>query len=117
MKIKLLRKIAAAIEENPGGLNMSILHSNRAGYYVEVDCATAHCICGWGAVITGKSIDAGRSSEPVFGINSVQRSKLFWTIGWPAQFSAPYRRATSAESKAAIAIARIEHFVKTKGAE
>lgn len=118
MNVRLLRKIAKVIQEKPRKLDMAVLHSNGKGMFRPLTCATAHCICGWGAVLANRpDIDASISSEPVFGIDSGMRNRLFWVGRWPQQFRESYRARKTQAAKARVAAARIEHFIKTAGKE
>lgn len=117
MNVRLLRKIAKVIQEKPRELEMKILHCDEKGVYADKSCATAHCICGWGAVILDEDFDAGPSSHPFFGIDSAQRKRLFWVSTWPSNFRNAYRKRKTHAARARVTAARIEHFIKTKGAE
>lgn len=57
------------------------------------------------------------------GLTEKQSDRLFYfkewgyDEGWPQKFVTQYKKARSPKAKAAAAIARIQHFIETKGKE
>ena len=117
MNVRLLRRIAKVIQEKPDQLDMRWLHT-KDDEAADIGCATAHCICGWGAVLLGlEDIGTGSSAGNTFGLDWDQQCRLFFVHGWPVKFGRPYAKSKTPKYKAGVAAARIEHFIKTKGRE
>jgi hypothetical protein len=130
MNVRLLRRIAKVIQEKPKEFNMSSWHRDkvaaRAGIWSasvdalcelpkerRISCTTTHCIAGWAQVLSPDrnckelaEVDAMR----LLDIHPEQAMRLFHGCNWPSGYGK--WRATAAQ-----AAARIEHFIKTKGAE
>lgn len=108
MNVRLLRKIAKVIQEKPRVL-FDMDNGNMDG-----DCGTPHCIMGWAHALTG--VD----SMAALGLTADQWLRLYHVSEWPERF-ATYRRKPVGMKWSLItpkqAAARIEHFIKTGGAE
>jgi hypothetical protein len=124
MNVRLLRRVAKHILEEPKRLDMEKIAENVEGRD-SPPCGTVGCIAGWACMLTGSSVkraDWGKGRR-LIGLDGDQAYRLFdyplglVTDGWPEKFSKPYVAAKTARQRARIAVARIEHFIKTKGTE
>lgn len=134
MNIEMLKKIKEQILSEPENFIMEVFH-----------CDTAFCIAGWACVIDRKEkldIDFGCffygfwdscgakileiSEEPETGYARYKESqvdRLFYLGGWPKQFHDQYMELQDSDDEykhqklAAIACARIDHFIATEGRE
>lgn len=133
INVKLLRRVQKAIVEHAAHFDMSewgvgaskadIMHDEPP----ESECGTTACIAGFAVILRdGKA----RPSEAValraakllsldydswdFGCNG---TRLFHVQHWPSKFYHRYSKAKRNLTRARIAAERIEHFIKTKGAE
>ena len=138
MNTKLLRRVAKHISEEPRRLNMDItlntIDTYRAERYVKEmpPCGTVGCIAGWTCVLsesvpkyfdevipiassklglTHEQADA-LFAEPKFNSGDVDYARV-----WPRRFAKRYLKAKTPKGRASATVARIEHFIKTKGAE
>lgn len=124
MNVELLRKIEAHILEEPKRFIMSQYIVEKSSDRPDVNgrdfapCGTAACIAGWACLLNNVhpsdigSASAGRLLE----LNWDQRDRLFEPSFWPKEFidgTAGDGQAGTAE----VAVARIEHFIKTEGRE
>lgn len=132
MNVKLLRKVKRQILKEPKQFAMRYLYSEpSAGDAANKipNCGTAACIAGWTHAID-QNIPPSEceknkwkltvSAGELLGIDNEQEDRLFFLEYWPERFSATYTRATDKHQwtrRARIAAERIEHFIKTKGAE
>ena len=142
MNIKLLRKVQAAIKQRPKQFQMSNwfshwLDATRNNNYLHAGgCGTAACIAGWALHLSGKSrqvdttarrydtvdyIDMIAVAGDVLGLSGSEAGgparNLFMVEYWPSEFRARWERVSTPVAQAKIAIARIDHFIKTKGEE
>lgn len=132
MNVKLLRKVAKHIAAEPRRYDQDKTleflkeEAKVALGSMAPPCGTMGCIAGWTCVITGKTKRAKRSfgyrrAQKQLQLTKDQAHRLFaysWADeGWPKNFRMGYRLAATKEEKARIAVARIEHFIKTKGQE
>lgn len=87
-------------------------------------CGTTACIAGWavakydGTVIREDSME--KQAAEILGLTKRQAGRLFYIDDWPDAFLDPYENArdvSDAITAANIAADRIDHFIKTKGAE
>ncbi len=141
MNIKLLKRIQRAIVKEPRRFVMEydIIPDPIA------PCGTAACIAGHAVMLTkisrtrkswkvlGKKLsqtgvswwDTKKGAMSSLGIDCLQAHRLFHLSGWPDFFRKAYNAAGYADgltakercAKAKVAIARIDHFIATKGAE
>lgn len=126
MNIKLLRRIQKQILKEPRQFQMGSYYARRLpGVELIPNCGTACCVAGWAVSLTMTCTPAEaarKSPKPLhpraavtLGLTSEEASRLFYMDGWPMNF-----RILAAEGTlefAANAVARIDHFIKTKGAE
>lgn len=107
MNVRLLRRIAKVIQEKPKEFYM--------GYFTgETKCGITHCIGGWAAVLSGVKEEETSVGEmcALLGVTEGQRENLFYPDYANAWVDYGMYKATPKQ-----AAARIEHFIKTKGAE
>lgn len=119
MNTRLLRKVAKHISEEPRRLAMSIFADTGNTGDNAPPCGTIGCIAGWASILTGTSAaDADDlTGRAALKLTLLEARRLFWTDGWPDDFSRRYWTAKTCKGRASTAVARIEHFIKTKGAE
>jgi hypothetical protein len=123
VNVKLLRKIAKTIVENPRQFSIVNWHKARGEsprailcdlpQGKQVSCGTTHCIAGWAQVLApdrncGQT--ARDDAQRVLALTDNQARRLFYGNEWPKGFG-------GWRCKPEQAAARIEHFIKTKGAE
>ena len=121
MNIKLLNKVKKAIKTEPKQFQMHSFFMHKE----EIpNCKTAACIAGH-AIAVHKSLTPLEAKEFIrknchstfymarkyFELSDREAIKLFHFENWPDQF----RKQSSSNVKQAIA--RIDHFIKTKGEE
>jgi hypothetical protein len=107
-------------------------------------CGTMACIAGWTCILAGvdlKGVDLfsiSDKAEELLGINCIQADRLFSSVAedalvdeemdedeyqeyfsgdWPYGFAKDYVLAKTAEDRAKVAVARIDHFIATDGKE
>lgn len=127
MNVKLLRKVAKHIAEEPNRFQMGdwiikkgdegerfreYSHNGKSTSHNFAPCGTAACIGGWTQIISKR-----KNSKAALAINGEQAIRLFNVSVWPEQFETPYLLAKTPAKRVRIAVARIEHFIKTKGQE
>lgn len=130
MNIKLLRRVQKFLLAEPRRFDMCNW-VQAAEYSVLLEkppCGTACCIAG-AAVILDRKIDPGKALAALNGVNIPnaartalgltfgQEDQLFYTGGWPQKFQDAYYQAKTPLQRAKIGVARIDRFIKTKGAE
>lgn len=116
MNVELLREVAKKILKNPRRFDMTRFNGLN-------ECGTTHCIGGWARKISGEDeIDA-------LGITGEQAKRLFYVTYddeevylWPKRFIGRQKKGLTRSQSAwrptpKQAAARIEHFIKTGGAE
>ena len=138
LNVRLLRRIQKHILEEPRRFQMgaAVIRAGNPKQWKLIaptfahdasktmpPCGTAACIAGWADILSGGSgngwtvreraatklgVPAGFSwlGHPLFDDNS-----------WPQPFRTRYRAAKTPQARAKIAAQRIDHFIKTKGAE
>lgn len=134
MNTRLLRKVQRHILEEPKRYDQDrwLIRGDEATIHLEPNdvpaCKTVGCIAGWVCVL-GKSIpklayNSGIRAKKLLGLTTGQADRLFAPIlyadanhCWPEKFETKYRKANTAKKRAKVAAARIDHFIKTKGAE
>jgi hypothetical protein len=107
MNVELLRKIAAVIQEKPAEFDMNdwlTVHS----------CGTSYCIGGWACKMTGADNYKFGAAREALGLDQEEADLLFYCTDWPKQFHGSVDAWKPTPEQAA---ARIEHFIKTGGAE
>lgn len=129
MNIELLRQIQDKIRQYPESFNMITWHSSSS-------CGTTHCIGGWCDVLSypdKEFVDdpcywlTGKERQVLLDISIDQYVRLCHADKWPKQFQGteifPAESRYSMPSLAVWnvtpeqAIARIDHFINTNGAE
>lgn len=136
INVKLLRQIQRAIKKEPRRFEME----SWVNIFDSIaPCETTACIAGHAIIIDfmrkggtwkrgGRKlydrIDARRltgltqyRAGKLLGLEAVQSSRLFHLSEWPKRFHGRFGRALTRRAQGAVAIARIDHFIKTKGAE
>lgn len=96
------------------------------------ECGTVACIAGWGKILSQPDPAAAMrdpdflrklsalpayESEALFGVTHQQADRLFFVARWPRKFERRYEGARSATVRARVVADRIDHFIKTNGAE
>lgn len=128
MNVKLLRKVVKHILAEPKRLVMGSWLQRKLyeDDYIDANdiarpfpkCGTAGCIAGWTCELSKKGhvrrIDW--MAKRLLGLTTLEARRLFLPDQWPDRFGSGV--ADDGKKKtAAIAAARIEHFIKTKGKE
>lgn len=96
------------------------------------ECGTVACIAGWGKVLSQPdpatalsdkdflhklfNLSAIEAAE-LFGLDYNGANRLFHVCNWPDEFESDYEHADTPEERAQAVADRIDHFIKTKGAE
>ena len=147
MNVKLLRKIQEHILEEPRRLNMENWGAKDFSVSRADDppCGTVGCIAGLACWLEGKRptlvrdfnfrlgryeshLDyayAERTGAKLLGLTKADAARLFFvedvwfdeTPHWPARFRNRYKGAKTPRGKAKVTSDRIDHFIKTNGAE
>ena len=138
MNIRLLRRIAKVIQEKPREFDMGYWHIDTTIDWFQgehdalcglpkdkrISCTTTHCIAGWAQVLSPKRncrLPADSDAQRLLGLTNEEADRLFHvdgggtTLGWPRKFRG--RGTNIWKPTVKQAAARIEHFIKTKGAE
>lgn len=84
------------------------------------NCGTAACIAGWALCLSQKINPIalrfkGGNQRIILGLEDNEIVRLQWFSEWPSKFQKHTKEGTPAFARQAVA--RIEHFIKTKGAE
>jgi len=131
MNIKLLRKIERHILAEPKRFWMRWfvavkdrahpkLRTRKDEWRPFPKCNTAACVAGWACILSGKEVTPTQHlcnmASDLLGLDSQQASRLFVPWQWPEQFKAGVSDDGKKET-VKIAVARIEHFIRTKGKE
>lgn len=125
MNVRLLRRIAKAIVENPRQFDMDTFHKSK-GYgsacvladipeKEQHSCNTTHCIAGFAQILSSKSdykMDAALDARRLLDIDHVAAARLFYCDAWPEQFRGKKEVWKPTRKQA---FDRIEHFIKTGG--
>lgn len=147
MNVKLLRKVAARIKKHAARFNLRVWAdpvSRRNpidGMLKMPVCKTQACLAGETVLAAGAGFIPKRGgislrknyrhrsipdlAGELLGLTNIyQQNVLFkfkeWSMnqgGWPMEFQRLYEQAKTPKQRAEVAIARIEHFIKTKGKE
>ena len=134
MNVKLLRKVQKFLLAEPRRFDMSQwiapADNEEANVLKPPPCGTACCIAGAAFMIDRKikprgaperqdiqSTSIGFAAAKALGLNEDQTNRLYYTSGWPMKFEEAYEEAETPLQRAKAGVARIEHFIKTKGAE
>lgn len=121
--IARLRAVAAAILKEPSIYNQGLGCPARRPSKKD-PCGTAGCLLGWAVTLFGspyvkrKKRIRREDGAAVLGLNHEQATKLWHSLCWPAEFAEAYALAGESHFlRACVASARIEHFIRTNGAE
>jgi hypothetical protein len=126
MNVKLLRKIQKHILEEPKRYDQNVWLAEGAPQNGFATCGTMACIGGWAQILGSKRKPRAVSrvnAMRLLGIDRAQAWRLFDSIAgvpedmWPRKFSAAYVKAKTDLGRARAAVRRIDHFIKTRGAE
>ena len=138
LNVRLLRRIQRHILEEPRRFQMDaeiiqaktqhqwlncITFFSRDASKTMPPCGTAACIAGWANILSDIQLrgrEGRNSAADLLGIeagNSWCHHPLFFARNWPEPYATRYKNAKTPKLRAKIAAARIEHLIKTKGAE
>ncbi len=136
MNIRLLRKVQKAIKAHPDQFQMRTWYSQfldiDGGPFVSAGgCGTAACIGGWAIHLHWRKLEVEKTYQAAKGkpetiyeiakwilrLSRTQADKLFDGHMWPDDYQGDYEDSKTPEEQAAVAIRRIDHFIKTKGEE
>lgn len=132
INVELLERVKAHILEEPTRFDMGdfviqgeYLENFAANFGRPIPpCGTIACIAGWAVLLSegqtsGAGSDVQAEAEALLGLSVEQRERLFYTSNWPKKFNEAYRDAEDVRLPAAALAAarRIDHFIKTNGAE
>jgi hypothetical protein len=140
--IQRLRAVAAHILEEPKRLDMlewGVTHPSYLKPSETPACNTVGCIAGWTIFLNKpevvdqmkaafedapefiynycETLSPSQDAAKLLKLNAEQRQRLFFTSDWPLPFRLAYKRARTAKGRAKVTADRIEHFIKTEGAE
>jgi hypothetical protein len=143
MNVKLLRKVQRHILAVPERYDQDgIIEFGDPGMTYRNDstfpeCGTIACIGGWVEVLSAKRPRLLAKRKSWGGQTFLNYKKLGHLLGvdqgsvsrlvaysydsgenaWPAQFRRAYRKAKTQQGRTRVAARRIDHFIKTRGAE
>lgn len=131
MNVKLLRKVQKFLLDEPRRFDMCNWITNQAenmDVLKDPPCGTACCIAGAVYVIANKlqldpekeypsSAEVNYFAISALGLGKVEADRLFLTPWWPEELYKKYDSARTPLQRAKVGVARIEHFIKTNGAE
>lgn len=146
MNVRLLRRIEREIKKEPRRFNMNDWVDTNASESLAKKfvppCNTTACIAGWATLLSHKYKKDDAPDLPLpktfrqkaehlqeiseyyegvgqqaLALTENQALNLFFVDYWPEPYQTEHRFAKTPEGKAKVAIARIEHFIKTKGRE
>lgn len=129
INITLLRKVKKHILEEPRRLDMNVVLNGDQSGPDAPPCGTIGCIGGWTNFLSGKPEDSLSDAAIRLGLDSDEQGRLFeepaYTVsqpteeraGWPEKFMRRYLKAKTPQTRAKVTAERIDHFIKTKGAE
>lgn len=127
MNVRLLRRVQKIILSEPKRLDMSTW-GERVDPKEDPSapkCGTVGCIAGWAYMLANRvPRKFGAEMPPIWrdagaealDISDEQARALFYVKDWPEKFIDAYSPDGSKKS-ARVCARRIDHFIKTKGAE
>lgn len=122
MNVRLLRRIEKRILKEPGQFDMGDWLRRGLPKDKLHPCGTEACIAGWACILSKKVprsyLHVQEVATKLLGISPYGAQCLFVPTFWPNKFgtvSASFNPGTKAYARNAVR--RIEHFIKTKGAE
>lgn len=119
MNVRLLRRIQKQIAKEPKQFDMGFWFERKLPWKIP-NCGTAACIGGWAVAlhnkVTPENARKCRRLEPqeILELDYDQAGRLFYKQHWPDKFLENLKSPTASAKQA---VARIDHFIKTKGAE
>lgn len=137
MNTKLLREIQQTFKEEPKRLDMEGWAHDSFGPEAP-RCNTVGCIAGWAVLLKEhkktETFQQARQrfyaevkikprlnycdrAQRLLKLERTQAYRLFYVNEWPDKFQRDYNRAETPRGRAKATIARIAHFIKTKGRE
>lgn len=126
MNVELLREVQKVILEEPKRFDMrTFAYRMDPKEERSPQCGTIGCIAGWAVILTHKIPRKPNAQMPNIGrphgaealdLTDVEALRLFYVEEWPDKFSVAYK-ADGSKKSAKVAVARINHFIKTKGME
>jgi hypothetical protein len=132
INVELLRRVKAHILAEPSRFDMGefIIEGDAARTFaVKFDrpappCGTIACIAGWAVLLSDDDPPSDAEeielrANALLGLTPEMGDRLFFTTEWPERFKQSYREAEDSDLAVAALVAaeRVEHFIKTKGAE
>lgn len=127
VNIKLFERIMEQIETEPQRFLMAMFFDGSGWDTGREDCQTAACIAGWAIALTDKEAIQSQGlyhsdhlamtmARDLLGITTIEAQRLFLAPEWPEPFRSAFCRASNSKAEnAAIAIQRIEHFLRSGG--
>jgi hypothetical protein len=129
LNVRLLRRIQKHIMAEPKRYDQNVwikeVDPNVDPYYPP--CGTMACIAGWAQILSAQPgsrvIPSHLAASELLGLDVRSSTRLFDSVmdlvddAWPRKFSKAYSMAKTARGRAKVAVRRIDHFIKTKGAE
>lgn len=126
MNVRLLRKIQGHILEEPKRFIMAdVIDRAQPGERVEdyglewamPKCGTTACIAGWALLLSNSYSYDMHQAAGLLGLEYDASDTLFYVGGWPPNYQTQWGAAKTPRMRARVAVRRIDHFIKTKGAE
>lgn len=131
MNVRLLRRIQKQILKEPRQFQMESVFTDHLNVKIP-HCGTAACIVGWAIAmqsklkprlaceilsIGGDSRIKSYNESEIFRIDGRSASRLVNFYQWPDKFKKVWIDKEGTRAFARQAVRRIDHFIKTKGAE
>lgn len=136
MNVSKLRKLQKWILAEPLRFDMQEWSNDKLAEERKTPCGTVGCLAGMTCHMEGHELEDMRGSDDGGSIPETARQILDLNVGesqrlfflpsahhmrmvqkWPAKFDAQYQKAKTPLGRVRVAIRRIDHFIKTKGAE
>jgi hypothetical protein len=131
MNVKLLRKIQKHILAEPRRYWQDTWITGDEDRIKEIngsvpDCKTMACIGGWACILGSNALNASAGElSALLGVDNGAVGRLIDYVGytdpenssWPRKYVTAYAKAKTPAGRARVAVRRIDHFIKTKGAE
>lgn len=96
---------------------------------INAPCETTGCIAGHAVAVVNSAKSLRQLSEEFYKLDIPamamaalelkyeQKQRLFYIMHWPIKFQTAYIERNNAEHHAQVTADRIDHFIKTNGAE
>lgn len=133
MNVKKLRKLQKWILAEPKRFDMATWVSTALEKERKPSCGTVGCLAGMACHMEGYDIHSmsftqiPRQACEILGLDMDQEVRLFYLDSlqilrfggknWPSKFDIAYFQAKTLKGRARVAVRRINHLIKTKGAE